>query len=65
MLDPELEVPCPGCGRKFKQRLSGLNHHHRIACPHCGKAIEISGDGADKAQAELKKLEDMFKKLGR
>lgn len=65
MLDPEVEVPCPGCGRKFKQRISRLKNHSRISCPHCGNAIELSGQGADDTLAQLKKLEDVFKKLGR
>lgn len=65
MLDPEIEVPCPGCRRKFKQRLRRLQDHSRITCPHCGQHIEISGSGADEALAALKKLEGMFKKPGR
>lgn len=65
MLDPDIELDCPSCRRKFKQRVSRLKEHARIACPACGQVITIKGRGGDETAAALKKIEDAFRKLGK
>ena len=65
MLDPKIDLTCPGCGRKFQQALSRLKKNARIPCPGCHQAITIEGDGANKVSGALQGMSNLFKKGGR
>jgi hypothetical protein len=65
----EVEVPCPGCGRKFKERMANMKPGNVKTCPSCRQSIRYTGDDASKVERELKrsveKLERTFRDLHR
>jgi hypothetical protein len=64
-MDLEAEVTCPGCGKKFKQKIKEMVPGRSRTCPHCRVNIEFSGDDARKAQKALDDFQKSLKKLGR
>ena len=58
----EVDVPCPGCKIKFKQRLEDMKPGRTRICPGCGKTIEFTGDDASGIQ---KQLDDVARKFGK
>ena len=60
----EMEITCPSCGRKFKQRVEEMRPGKSRTCPGCGTQINFTGDDGRKAQKGLDDLEKSLKKLG-
>lgn len=68
----EIEVPCPKCGRKTKQRIGRLNQNPTLTCAGCGTVIKIDTGGQsglaqatktiDKSMADLERA---LKKFGK
>ena len=61
----ELDIDCPSCNRKFKQRVADMRPGRSRSCPHCACQINFTGDDGRKAQKALDDLEKSLKKLGR
>lgn len=65
----DIELTCPKCAHKFKQRLGRLKNDPDIPCPGCGALIHIDAKGlrdglksADKSVADFKRdIGKMFK----
>lgn len=68
----QIEMACPQCGRKFKERLGRLKNNPKIRCTGCGTEISVNASGpgglakglntVDKSLAELQRS---LKKLGK
>ena len=58
----EVEIRCPNCNRKFKQRLDRLGKGNSKRCS-CGCNIVFEGDGGPSAQRALNKLSRDLKRL--
>lgn len=56
----EGDIPCPRCGRKFKQRIADMREGRSRRCPHCGVEMRLTGDGGPQAQ---KAIDDLTRKL--
>ncbi|MDM0003911.1 YnfU family zinc-binding protein [Variovorax sp. J22G73] len=65
----EIEIPCPKCGKKSKQRLGRLNNNSSIRCGFCGTIIELKTDGpgglAQAKKSAEKSLADLKRSLGK
>lgn len=61
----EVEVTCPKCKGKFKQRVEAMRPGASRRCPYCGVTIEFEGDDGRKAQQAMDGLEREIKKLSR
>jgi DNA-directed RNA polymerase subunit RPC12/RpoP len=58
-----IELTCPQCAHKFKQRIGRLKNDQDIPCPGCGKPIRIEAKGlrdalkaADISLADFKRM---------
>lgn len=63
--DQPVEIPCPSCGKKFKEKLGRFDGKSEARCPHCQKVfrLEIANPGALRSvQGTLDKLSKAFKK---
>ncbi len=60
----ELEIQCPNCNRKLKQRLEDMRSGRSRRCSFCGAEIKFTGDGARQVQRALDDLKDSLKRLG-
>ena len=58
-----IDLECPSCRRKFKQKLEGMRPGRSRTCPHCGTTIEFSGDDASEIQRAVDDLERTLKKI--
>ena len=56
----DIEIPCPHCGKKSKQRLGGLNHNQDFTCPHCRQVSTLDTKGFDKGQKAINDSLDDF-----
>jgi endogenous inhibitor of DNA gyrase (YacG/DUF329 family) len=65
----DIEIPCPHCGKKTKQRIGRVKHDKNFTCPGCGKvsALDASGlrDGLKGAQRSLDDFARSLRKLGK
>lgn len=66
--DAKITITCPGCGKKFEERVGRLKQNPTLACPGCGKDIQIEGgagfDKANKAVDDFRKsIRDIGKRL--
>ncbi|HEY9208387.1 MAG TPA: hypothetical protein VIP31_05015 [Acidovorax sp.] len=66
-----VDIECPSCGRKIKQRLGGLNNNKLLRCI-CGTSLSLStthkggiAQGMKTVDKSLKSLEATLKKLGK
>lgn len=57
-----IELTCPECSHKFKERLGKLKTNPTVPCPHCGTGIAVNADQlvpamdkVDKAAADFLK----------
>lgn len=65
-LDIEIDIPCPGCKRKFKEKVKNLKPGKSKVCPHCQKTIEYSGEDIPKSfQKSLDNLKRTIKNLNK
>lgn len=64
----DIEIPCPHCGKKSKQRLGGLQHEQDLICVHCSQrfTLDTQGliDGLKSAQDSLNDFARSIGKLG-
>ncbi len=68
----EVEIPCPKCGKKTKERLGRLKKNPVLRCAGCDTGIQVNANGpggqaqgmksVDTGRADLKRSQD---KLGR
>ena len=59
----EGEIPCPHCGRKFKQRIAEMREGRSRHCPHCRVEIRFTGNGGPEAQKAIDNLTKSLSKL--
>jgi DNA-directed RNA polymerase subunit RPC12/RpoP len=60
-LDKEtMDIACPNCGRKIKERLGRLKNSPVINCPGCKQRIEVD---ASSLRAALQRVEQAFRRL--
>lgn len=60
----EVEIQCPKCRRKFKQRLDQMGNGRSKRCA-CGCQIKFKGNGGPSAQRTLDKFQRDLKRLFR
>ena len=60
----EIEIKCPSCNRKFKQRLDQMGNGRRKRCI-CGGEIKFVGNGGPSAQRALDKFQRDLKRMFR
>lgn len=60
----EVDISCPSCKRKFKQRLGDMRPGNTRKCPGCGKVLHFDGDDMSKTQRAVDDLERELKKIG-
>ena len=60
--DSPIELTCPSCGHKFKERIGKLNTNPQLPCPACQSVITIEANSlntavkqVDKSMADLRK----------
>lgn len=65
----EVEIVCPNCNRKFKQKVAEMRPGKSRTCPSCGTMIQFTGDDGARAQKAVddlqKKLKNISRKFGR
>lgn len=68
----QIEMACPQCGRKFKERLGRLKNNPKIRCPGCCTNISVStsspgglAKGLNTVDKSLAELQRSLKKLGK
>lgn len=49
-----IDVPCPKCGKKLKQKIGRMKREKHITCPVCGR-IAVNTD-------QLRRIEDRLNK---
>lgn len=61
-----IDIPCPKCGKKIKERIGRLKRDPKLVCP-CGQSIQIKADelrrATDTINKSLSKLGAALKKL--
>lgn len=70
LLDSEtVEIPCPHCSRKQRERIGKLKTNPTLTCAGCGQRIKIEADDLRKKindiERSIAKLRDSFGKLGK
>ena len=58
----EMNINCPGCGRRLRQRVDQMRPGRSRVCPGCGLTLRFQGDDGRKTQ---KALDDFGKGLNR
>lgn len=65
----DIDLTCPGCGRKFKQKLGRLKQNPTINCPGCQQPIKINAGklnaGLSKAQNTLGAFQRKLSRIGK
>lgn len=64
-MDIELDIPCPSCQKKFKEKARNIKAGNSKICPHCKKTIKYEGDDLSKIQKSLDDFERSLKKLSK
>lgn len=66
MLDNhQIDLACPKCGHKIKERLGRLKNNPLLRCTRCGADIQINAGGPGGLGAGLKKVDNAFADLQR
>lgn len=60
----EIEIRCPNCNRKFKQRLDQMKNGRSKRCT-CGCNIKFKGNGGPESQRALDKFQRDLKRMFR
>ncbi len=58
----EIDLTCPKCANKFKQRIGQLKNDPDIPCPDCGASIHIEAKGLRDGLKSADKAVDYFKR---
>jgi len=68
----QVDITCPKCSHKIKERLGRLKNNPLLKCPGCGAEIQIDAGGPKGLAPGLKKLDNavanfnrQIKKLGK
>lgn len=65
----EVEIPCPKCGKKTKERLGRLKNNPVLHCAGCGTEIQVNANGpgglAQGMKSVDKSLADLKRSLGK
>lgn len=60
-----IDVPCPGCGKKSKQRIGRLKRDPTLTCAGCGASIAVDAKQLrDAIRSVEKSLNDLTRRLG-
>lgn len=61
-----IELTCPKCAHKFKERVGRLKNNPTLPCPKCRSAITIKAEGLrDGLKAAEKSIADFKASLGK
>lgn len=60
-----VDLHCPNCHRKIKQRVEDMRPGRLRRCPHCATAFEFTGDDGRKVQKAIDSLERSLKRASR
>lgn len=60
----EIDITCPGCSKRFKQRIENIRPGGQRTCPSCGVVIDFAGDDMRKAQRAMDDFTKELKSLG-
>lgn len=64
--DQVIELPCPHCGHKLKERIGKVKTNPKLTCGRCRGVIDVK---ADQFRAEIAKVDkalaDLQRTLGR
>lgn len=65
----QVDIKCPKCGHKIKQRLGRLKNDPTLTCPACQQPVKIDAAGLRRglsgAEAALAQLQKKIKGLGK
>lgn len=62
----EIEIECPNCQRKLKQKIGRLRGHTKVTCTGCSTAIAVDGSKLDQqVRAVDRQLGDLGKQLSK
>lgn len=60
----EIDIECPGCNKKFKEKLGNVKPGNSTKCPHCKQNITFKSDDVrSKVQKSIDDLERTIKSL--
>jgi|DEB19_MinimDraft_2_1074335.scaffolds.fasta_scaffold12976_2 uncharacterized Zn finger protein len=61
-----IEVPCPNCGHKLKERIAKLKTNPKLTCRSCSTAFVVDAKQLKVATEKVDKaLADLQRKIGR
>lgn len=60
--DFEIDIPCPKCSYKNKEKYSRLIQNPQLTCPNCQQTIDIE---ADELKARIENVEKQLQSLVR
>ncbi|MEN9375983.1 MAG: hypothetical protein RL710_1140 [Pseudomonadota bacterium] len=64
--DQTIELACPNCSRKFKERIGKLKTNPKLTCTGCSTVISIDANQLRSEIAKVdKSLADLQRTLGR
>lgn len=61
----QIDIGCPKCGRKIKERLGRLKNNPLLRCTGCGTDIQINAGGQGGLRTGLQKANNAFTDLQR
>ena len=61
----QIDIGCPKCGHKIKERLGRLKNNPLLRCPGCGTDIQINAGGPGGLRTGLQKMDNAFTGLQR
>lgn len=61
IMDVDVHMSCPGCGKAITQKLRWMEHNPSFKCPGCGKQIEKYEDQLLRVRHELNLLDEAEK----
>ena len=64
-MDIEIDLECPGCKKKFKEKIANMKPGGSTKCPHCKQEITFKGDDLTKVQKSIDDLERTIKDLNK
>jgi len=61
-----VDVPCPHCGKKLKERVAKLKTSPHLTCRHCGQGFDVDAKQFKAATEKVDKaVADLQRKIGR
>jgi len=61
----QLELECPNCHRRFKQKVEDMHPSRSRRCPYCNTTIRFTGDDGRRVQIAVDDLERTLKRMSR